>query len=423
MKRGVVMSIHKQHAVVMTADGQFLRASIQGTPQIGEEITFEEEYKTSRTFKPSYWYTSAAAIVLVLLLPLLMIVQRDAHPVVAYLSMDINPSVEIGVDGNGKVRELRALNEDGQLIIEGLVYKGVNVETVATSILERAKVSHYLDTPDKDIFITSVLLDDNAAAKLDYESILAEKVDQALKSLLAELEAEAVSANVTTLSIPNELREEADANGISSGKMAVYLMVKEEGYKLEIEQLKQQSIDKVTEPLGGVKTIVDNAADTSKEKLKELVAREQKEKEKKQKDDKESGSANPAATPIANKPVKTEKPVINGADKAAETDKPGKNGSWDKKTTPSSESSDKPTATSKTQGNKKDNNRNKDNEGSDDDGNDNDDKDGKEEGNKSDRKDDRDGDNDDRDNKQDDSRNHESTRDKDDGNDDDSREN
>ncbi|RCW41723.1 anti-sigma factor domain-containing protein [Paenibacillus prosopidis] len=417
MKRGVVMSIHKQHAVVVTADGQFLRASIQGTPQIGEEITFEEEYKTSRTFKPAYWYTSAAAIVLVLLLPLLMIVQRDAHPVVAYLSMDINPSVEIGVDGNGKVRELRALNNDGQLIIKGLVFKGVSLEIVAASILERAKGSHYLDTPNKDIFITSVLLDDSAANKLDYESILAEKVDQALKSLLAKLAAEAVSANVTTLTIPNELREEAEANGISSGKMAVYLMAKEEGYKLEIDQLKQQSIDKVTEPLGGVKTIVDNASDTSKEKLKELVVREQKEKAKQQKDEKESSSANPAATPKANKPVKTEKPVINGEDKAEETDKPGKNGSWDKKTTPSPESSDKPSVTSKTKGNKKDDNRNKDNDGSDDDDNDNDDKDGKEEENddhKSDRKDDSDDDIDNRDNKQDDSRNHESTRKKDD---------
>lgn len=353
MKRGVVMNIHKQHAVVMTADGQFLRAPIQGTPQIGEEITFEEEYKTSRTFKPAYWYTSAAAIVLVLLLPLLMIVQRDAHPVVAYLSMDINPSVEIGVDENEKVRTLRALNEDGKLIINGLVYKGVNVEAVAASILERAKSSHYLDTPNKDIFITSVLLEDSAALKLDYETILSEKVDQALKSLLAEHAAEADSANVTTLSVPSELREEADANGISSGKMAVYLMAKEEGHELELEQLKQQSIDKVTEPLGGVQTIVNNAADTSKEKLKELVAREQKEKAKQQTDDKKSNSDKPTAAPKANKP---EKPISNGEDKEGKTDKPGKNGSWDKKPAINPGSSNNPASTSKTKEDKKDDN-------------------------------------------------------------------
>ncbi|CAM4011302.1 anti-sigma factor domain-containing protein [Paenibacillus alkaliterrae] len=324
MKRGVVLSVHKQHAVVMTADGQFLRAPISGKAQIGEEITFEEEYKLIRTFKPVYWYSGAAAIIL-LLLPLLLFVQRDAHPVVAYLSMDINPSVEIGVDGEEKVRELRALNEDGELIIQGLLYEGVNVETVASSILERAKGSHYLDTPNKDIFITSVLLGNSEDLKLDYETILAKKVDDAIRGLLIELSADSASANVTTLSVPNEVRDAAAANGISAGKMVVYLMAKEEGYKLELEQMQQHSIDKATESIGGVMTIVKNAEDTSKEKLKELVAREQKEKKKEQKDDKKSDKAKPSSTPKVNKPVKAEKPErpdSNGADKAKKTDKP-----------------------------------------------------------------------------------------------------
>ncbi len=331
MKRGVVMSIHKQHAVVMTADGQFMQAPIQGKPQIGEEITFEEEFKKPRAFKPYYRYSSAAAIVLLLFVPFLFFMLRDAHPVVAYVSMDINPSVELGVDENEKVRELRALNEDGELIIKGLDYKGVNVETVAASILERAKGSHYLDTPNKDIFIASVLIDDNSALKIDFENILTGKVDQKLRGILTQLAAEAASANITTLSVPNEVREEAAANGISSGKMAVYLMAKDEGYKLEIEQLKQQSIDKVTEPLGGVKTIVDNAEDTSKKKLKELVAREQEEKAKQQKANKKPNASKPSATPKINKPVKAEKPekpVSNGVDKALETDKPWKNREW-----------------------------------------------------------------------------------------------
>lgn len=357
MKRGVVMSIHKQHAVVMTADGRFLQAPIQGIPQIGEEMTFEEEFRTARNFKPAYWYMGAAAFVLLLFLPVLLFVQRDAHQVVAYLSMDINPSVEIGVDKNEKVRELRALNEDGGLIIKGLTYKGVNVETVAAAVLERAKGSNYLNTPNKDIFITSVLLVDNTAVKLDYESILAKKIDQTLRNLIVELTAEAASANITTMSIPNELREEAAANGISSGKMAVYLMAKEEGYHLELEQLKQQSIDKVTESIGGVKTIVDNAADTSKEKLKELVVREREEKTKQQKDDKKFSSAKPTATPKPNKPVKTdkpEKPVSNGVDKALEADKPGKNGSWSNNSTAAPGSANKPVSPHKPNAYKKD---------------------------------------------------------------------
>ncbi|CAM4469487.1 hypothetical protein FHS16_004407 [Paenibacillus endophyticus] len=339
MKRGIVVSIHKQHAVVMTADGQFLQAPIQGTPQLGEEIIFEAVYKKTRNVKPAYWYGSAAAILLVFILPLLFFIQRDKNPVVAYVSMDINPSVELGVDENGKVRELRALNADGENIIKGLPFDGINVENVASSLLEKAKTSHYLDTPNKDIFITSVLLSDASALKLDYESILTGKVDEALRLLLNNLTDEAATANITTMSIPNEVREEAAINGISSGKMAVYLMAKEEGYSLEIEQLKQQSIDKATEPVGGVKTIVDNAQDKSKEKLKELVAKEKKEKAKQQNNINKGGAAKPTATAKPNKPVKAakpEKPSSVVTLKPSETKKPIRNGALDDKpvTTP-----------------------------------------------------------------------------------------
>lgn len=207
MKRGVVMSIQKQHVVVMTADGEFLQAPIQGTPQIGEEITFEAIMKRPRAVKSIYRYSSAAAIFLLVFLPLLFYMQKDTNSVVAYVSMDINPSVELGVDENEKVRELRALNKSGDQIIKGLSYEGLNVEVVAATILERAEGSHFLDTPNKDIFITSTLIDSNSALKLNYEVNLTGKVDQTLRNLLSQLATEAASANITTLSIPNELRE------------------------------------------------------------------------------------------------------------------------------------------------------------------------------------------------------------------------
>ncbi|MCA0757478.1 anti-sigma factor domain-containing protein [Paenibacillus sp. N4] len=316
MKRGVVMSVNKQHAIVMTADGQFLRAPISGKTQIGEELTFDEEYKPARIFKPVYRYSGAAAIVLLLMLPLLLYIGRDAPPVVAYLSMDINPSVEIGVDEEDKVRELHALNEDGEKIIQGLDYKGMKVEVVAASILQRANVSHYLDTPNKEIFITSVILNGQTGLTLDYESILAKKVDEAIRSLLAKLSGEAASANVTTLSVPYEVRDAAAANGISSGKMALYLMAKAEGYMLELEQIQQQSITKVTEPIGGVKAIVEQAEYTSKEKLKELVEKEKQSSW--QNGNGDAGKATPEAT-AATKPVKTEKPEKTAVSNSVKT--------------------------------------------------------------------------------------------------------
>jgi len=302
MKRGVVMSIQKQHLVVMTADGQFVKVPNSGSTQLGEEISFEEEYKSRRRFSEQARYlTGAAAIVLVLGVSILMMAMRDTHAVVAYLSMDINPSVEFGVDKGELVQELRALNKDGEKIIEGIAYKGISLDEVASAVIEKAKQSHYLDLPDRDIVITSMLLDDKKVKQLDYDQFLAGKISKTLIGMLAEAAAESSKTNVTTLTLPIEMRNEAAANGVSSGKLAVYLMAKNEGYEVELEQFKGQSIDKVVEPIGGMKTIIENAEDTSKQKMKELLEREQAEMKLKSAlaAEKTAATAKPPASPSA----------------------------------------------------------------------------------------------------------------------------
>ncbi|WP_337099790.1 anti-sigma-I factor RsgI family protein [Paenibacillus sp. YIM B09110] len=354
MKRGIVMSMTDKYAVVMTADGGFLRAPIQGTPQIGEEIIFEQEYSEARRrprLRSVYGYSGAAAIALILFLPLLFMMVKDANPIVAYVSMDINPSIEIGVDSHDRVRSLHALNEDGEKIIRGLTYKGVAVELVAASLFEKARESHYLDVADKDIVITSMVMKGGQDGSNDYDQLLSGKISDTLIERLTELAAESITANVTTLAIPSELRDEAAANGVSSGKMAVYLMAKDEGYQIELEQLKKQSIDSVTASIGGVKTIVDNASDTSKSKLKELVDREKAEKIKK--NDNEKNSQKPASTP---KPAKTAKP--NGTSKPAVTNKEdkkqGSQGNGGRKPTATPNNGKKPTSTDKSSSGKND---------------------------------------------------------------------
>lgn len=349
MKRGIVMSVHAKHAVVMTAEGQFLRAPLQGSPQIGEEILFEEEQSEPRRKirnRISTRYAAVAAMLGIMLIAGLAYAFSATHPVVAYLTMDINPSVEIGIDGDEKVRKLRALNGDGQRIIAGIAYKGVDVETVAAAILEQAGNAHYLDAPHKDILITSVLLNGKKQPGMEFESLLTSKLDERLQQWLAENAAAYQSVTITTLSVPEALRVEADANGISSGKMAMYLMAKGEGYQVELSQLKEKSIDSWSEPIGGVKSIVDTKDEAAtKMKLEELLAKEkkeqkQKEQEKKQteqKQQKQSGSTGgkeskpaPTATPSPS-PKSAAKPTGKPSVKPSETGKPNRHGWWHSK--------------------------------------------------------------------------------------------
>ncbi|MHA7964479.1 anti-sigma factor domain-containing protein [Paenibacillus sp. CAU 1782] len=305
MKRGVVMSIHSKHAVVMTRDGRFLKAPLRGNPQIGEEIAFEEELPSGEDRKRIAFslrggyarYGAAAAVLCLLLSVVLVYAVSSARTVVAYVTIDINPSIEIGIDKSEKVRVLRALNSDGEIVIEGLKYRGMDIEAVAASILNIAGDTHYLDTPYKDIFITSMLVDGSSSAALDFEAVLARKLDHKLQEWLTEHGTPSDMVHITTLLAPEELRLAAEANGLSAGKMAVYLMAKSEGFQLGLDELRSQSIHDATESMGGVKNLVSSEPEVeTKQMLQELLQQEQS-----------TASAKPSATP---KPAPTAKPVL-----------------------------------------------------------------------------------------------------------------
>lgn len=309
MKRGIVLSIENKKAVLMTADGQFISIPHEAHMRIGEETSIQAVTKVpKRAPKRAFWYSGAAAAILLFMIPFFFLTTAEAHPVVAYVSLDINPSIEIGVDKEQRVQELKGLNNDGKAIISGLSYKGKPVDVVAATIMSTVAKGHYLDKPDKDIVITSLILDNDNPAN-DLEQMVAKTLDDKVKETIRQMNANN-EPNVTVLSVPTEVREEAAANGISSGKMAVYLMAKDEGYDIKLEQLKVQSIADATESIGGVKKIVEQGA--SKEKLKELAKKEKQNKKQASATpavDK-AQAAKPAATPVKST-VKAESPKTN----------------------------------------------------------------------------------------------------------------
>lgn len=312
MKRGIVLSIENKKAVVMTADGQFISIPHQAHMRIGEETKLPAETAAPPRRKPKrvYWYSGAAAAILLFIIPFFYLTTAEAHPVVAYVSLDINPSIELGVDKEQRVQELSGLNSDGQAIISKVSYKGKSIEAVAASIMSTVAEEHYLDKPDKDIVITSYMLDDKNLGE-DLEKTVTDAVDQKIKETIKQIDA-AKEPNVTVLSVPSEVREEASANGISSGKMAVYLMAKDEGYDIKLEQMKVQSLAEATKTAGGVKKIVEKGA--SKEKLKELAVKEKQSKNQASATpaaDKSQASKDGAASGISNGKTAPVKPTEN----------------------------------------------------------------------------------------------------------------
>jgi hypothetical protein len=171
-------------------------------------------------------------------------------PVVAYVTMVINPSLELGLDDEMRVRELRGVNEEAEDLIKGLKYRGRDLETVMNELAHRLVDGRYLTMDDKEIVIASVPV---KAIKSQWEKQMVKKITKILNEAANEDNTGlATELDVSTVSLPIEVRNQAEANGISSGKMAFWLISKKEGHEVPLDTIKKESLKDIAASWGGV---------------------------------------------------------------------------------------------------------------------------------------------------------------------------
>lgn len=81
----------------------------------------------------------------------------------SFVSLDINPSIELTLDKNDKVISVRGTNEDGQVLLVDVNLKGLNVEAAVERITDLAVELGYLDENNK-VVGTSVSAKDGTDA-------------------------------------------------------------------------------------------------------------------------------------------------------------------------------------------------------------------------------------------------------------------
>lgn len=265
MSRGTIMALERKTAVVLTPGGEFVRVRRLPGFELGAEIVYAAKQGAARVKRWMLAGASAAALLVVLVG--LWLLQPPS--VVAYVTMDVNPSVEIGLDKNMHVRELRAVNRDAEAIVSGVKYKGKALEEVMSAVADKLAASRPL--LQDEVVIVSVPV---KAVAAEWETRVADTVKTAL-SAAAKKDAARTDAelDVTTLSVPKEVRKAANEQGISAGKMAFWLAAEDQGHEVPIETLKKQSMKKIAAEWGGVKKVLESESNrkSDKEAWKKLL--------------------------------------------------------------------------------------------------------------------------------------------------------
>jgi len=130
----------------------------------------------------------------------------------AYLSVDINPSVELGINTFGRVVSVKAYNDEGAAILSGIDVKGRKVKQAVSQIVDAAADNGFFEADGSSVVLLTAATDNpQQADKLTGEAAAGTK---------SALAADEAAAAVSQAAISAAYREAAiKAAGISPGKM------------------------------------------------------------------------------------------------------------------------------------------------------------------------------------------------------------
>lgn len=207
------MEITEDYVTMLTPDGEFLRSRHeQRQYELGEEILFfpliegqpevSETKKKRRSWRKAVFGSVAAAALLLFFLPYYL--QQQVY---AYMSIDINPSLELGVNRQFEVVEIQIFNEDGKKLLDGIKdWNHRPVEEVTSNILAASEKQGYLKR-EKEVLITTVFKKE----KEEYK----EQLQTDIQSVTEEWKKKPYTIETVKSSL--EVREKAAEIGVSTG--------------------------------------------------------------------------------------------------------------------------------------------------------------------------------------------------------------
>jgi len=206
MNKGIVMDIKKHSVVVLTPDGEFITFKRKShSYMIGEEISFNEQEQRVPRFSIPSFLKPASLLVACFLCVFLFFYNQPEEKALAYVSIDINPSLEASVTKDLRVIDLRACNDDGKRILKEMKrWKSKLLQDVVRTIVKQSQEDGYL-TNDKQIMLTAVTKDKSLEPQLE----------KAMQELKKEYETKHVT--VVYQSSTMQVRENAKKAGVGTG--------------------------------------------------------------------------------------------------------------------------------------------------------------------------------------------------------------
>ncbi|MCG0276207.1 MAG: anti-sigma factor domain-containing protein [Thermosediminibacteraceae bacterium] len=271
--KAVIVEKERDYIIVVSERGDFKKIyNTYKDRQIGDEIDIPEENPYSILFRR----IASLAAVFILTVVLAGYCVAFFSPV-TYVTMDVNPSVEISLNRFDRVIEVEGLNEDGARIVGDKAYfKSMPAEEVVRILLERAR-EHNLIGPDSVVVFTISNVRDEKKPQLEkkLEETAKKEMEETGNISIQQQGQENKKILVQQASI--KLHNQAKSMGISQGKLLLYEKLKKEDPRVDLERIKKMRVKDILEEL---KSKAEKKEKEKSKKRDETPAKPVEEKEK-----------------------------------------------------------------------------------------------------------------------------------------------
>ncbi len=222
--------------------------------QEGRVLPMSDIQQMNNHTKKRSWLValSTAAAVFILATGLIMGYRyQSLHRVDSIVEIDVNPSIELKINRQEKILSANPLNEDANVILDGMDLKGVDLDIALNALIGSMLKNGYVNELRNSVLI-SVENEDEAKS-----AALSQRLTDEVNKLLADSSIQGAVLS-QTLTGTEDLEQLAQTYGISPGKAAIIQLLVEQDPTLTFEDMAKLSINDLNLLLSAKNTDLNN---------------------------------------------------------------------------------------------------------------------------------------------------------------------
>ena len=206
-------------------------------PSLREKLAGDgqERYKKAAVRSRSFRALISCAAALIILVGAAAVWKNINDRVFAVVDLDVNPSIELSINGKEKVIGAEAVNEDGEVILADMDLRGSDVKVACNAIVGSMLTKGYLTDKSNSLMVSVSAGDPEKGHEIE------QKLSDGISSYLDDSDITAAILG-QYVEDDDELEDFAEENGISLGKAwLIRKLMETGGQKMTQESLLELS--------------------------------------------------------------------------------------------------------------------------------------------------------------------------------------